>query len=205
MSLSLFIDIETLSLTPRAAIISIGLVPFDPHIQNSFEQLKNGGQSFNINLRKQIYTLNRQVSESTLEWHQRNTGFLPNEESFDKGIPPKNVASYIRDFSVNNHVDIGSCVVWFRGPQFDESILRDLFATTEQKVPWNYREVMDLRSWARAKGYGHKDLLQFDRPAGMVPHSAIDDAAADAYLVQRIQVISAFELSNCYKNLYFPY
>ena len=73
---------------------------------------------------------------------------------------------------------------WFtRGPHFDIAIMDSLFDDYGVTPPWKYFKVRDIRTWLECNGL--EDNLKLVKPATMIPHNALHDAAFDAYMLQQ--------------------
>lgn len=165
----IMIDIESLSLDPRALILSIGAVDF------SAGEL---GAEFYVDVN--AYTQpNRHISASTALWWIKQSVTNPAAATsvvagVHKELPDalRLLAQYIEQ------IDCGE--VWFNGPQFDAVVLSTAFADHGITIPWDYRNVRDLRTLkALAGARGWANVSTF--PNGFIPHNALWDARVQAF------------------------
>lgn len=70
--------------------------------------------------------------------------------------------------------------IWANDPQFDVSILSEVFHAVGLPVPWHYRAPRSLRTIAEAAGMTRDDFAAFNFGT---THNALDDAIAQAGIV----------------------
>lgn len=158
------VDLETMASCPRAAIISIGAVVFDPidgrrtSPENSFYR--------NVSLESSCrYGL--ELSPSTILWWMKQSQ-AARDVLFDNTIE---LPQMLQEFAA--YVPQG-CRIWGNGATFDNAILRYAYERCGIPVPWHYRDDRDVRTLValgKAKGYT-KYLPQRQG----VAHNALDDA-----------------------------
>lgn len=166
------IDIETLSSSPRAAIIQIGACMFNlkPDSANNLAI----GPRFTMLVRPDLAT-----SEISLEtvcwWMEQNEGARMHVAQCAKSGAHPNVALFaLSDFIVANS-DHNSVEVWAMPPEFDLVILRNAADAASMKLPWHYAASRDLRTLERLAGGSKSDRI---KPA--IAHDAGYDAEAQA-------------------------
>lgn len=172
----LMIDLETLATTPDTVVISIGACFFDPIFGRS-------GATFSANLDIQSQLDHgRRVSASTLKWWMNQSTeakSLFREETWDIQDGLENFTAWVE---ANREQEL---YPWGNGSLFDIAIMESLLHDYEQKVPWKYSDVMDLRTFRRFCANNTK----VDRAAG-THHNALDDALNQAaYVIQHIRKV----------------
>lgn len=129
--MNIVIDIETLSLNPKAAILSIGAVA-------------ENGKSFYVELAWPEQELDGfHVSASTLEWWKEQTTQAPlgGTMLLITGL------TLLRRFIQEREKEAGKpAKIWARGPQFDIVVLEHAFDFCGLEKPWHYRNIRDIRT-----------------------------------------------------------
>ncbi|HET8773955.1 MAG TPA: 3'-5' exonuclease [Thermoanaerobaculia bacterium] len=167
------IDVETMSLTPRAAVASIGAVAFDPWGE---EPLNQRGRVLHVRLDLGAQA-SREFDGETVAW------WLRQSEGARQSIviaqePPRTALLRLADFYEANGVD----TAWSYGAAFDHPVVADLWAwarskpieerlTLDYAIPYHRqlcaRTVCFLSGVSRSRNLG-------------IEHSAIDDALLQA-------------------------
>ena len=130
----LMIDIETLGVTPNAAILTIAAQSFDPfgtgyYPQHYYTRVSLEGQE------------NRIIDESTLNWWSAQPDHAKAEAFADDGR-----------ISLDQALDeLGKLIwhskfLWCQGPTFDCTILENAYNSYNKPVPWQYYMVRDSRT-----------------------------------------------------------
>ena len=158
------IDIETMALTERAAIVSIGAVIFDPRAN------KVTAETFyrELNWRKQ----GRTIDPNTRQWWTQQTKAARASLRGKGGLVDalEDLAWWLPD----------DCKVWGNGPTFDIIILENAYRQEGVAVPWKFWNIRDCRTI--------KDIYEsarggFSDASGGVEHNALDDARYQAEYV----------------------
>ena len=165
----LMIDLETLSIRPNAAVLSIGAVAFD---------LQTGqlGREFcrNVDLDSAMKA-GLVVDADTMAWWMKQSE-AARASLFTNGSPLSRVLMALEDF-VREHPD---AEVWCNGASFDFPILKSAFAAFGQQLPWHFRYERDMRTILALA----RDLTGYVKPEHKgVAHSALDDAKHQAQVV----------------------
>lgn len=164
---NLMIDIETLSVKQNAVILSIGAVFFD------LEGLIGSEYYKKISINSCI-ELGLEVDESTLKfWIEQ-----PNESKKDLFSNTDFLFYSLKQLSLL--IDENTCV-WGNPSSFDIGILTNAFNKCNIKIPWNYRNIRDLRTLT-AFYPKIKDEIEFTG----VKHNAIDDCKHQIKILQKI-------------------
>lgn len=166
------LDIETLSTRSNAVVLSIGAVKFN--LTAPFEL----GEKFYVILdTSEQKAKGRHVSDSTLEWWSKQSGYAQEVLSTDKRVPVAEALDKLFDFLGLP----GDYNIWGNGSDFDNVIVGSLIEDWGMDVPWNH---WNNRCFKTLKGeFGFvADKAVFDG----VKHNALDDAIHQAQWCQRI-------------------
>ena len=170
MSLNIMLDLETLSTRPNAAIVQIGLYPFDPTMP-TWE-----GDTQLINVEPQsVIDAGFHVDWKTLLWWMDHPDAMKTLASPGAGWPIKDalvmVANYLNRFPYAE--------IWGNGAAFDPPVLENAFHRMGLDVPWSYRNVRCMRTL--------KALWpSVPRVEPELAHNALSDAKAQAKWVTKV-------------------
>jgi hypothetical protein len=129
------VDLETMAVTPKAVVLTLGAVHFNPY---------GNGYSDKLYLRFDLDDqdkLGREIDPNTLDWWAQQDKAVM-EEAFS---PDDRVllASAIDQF----HKFAWGCdAFWAHGSLFDIAILEDLYRQLERTPPWQYWQIRDTRT-----------------------------------------------------------
>ena len=164
--MDVMIDLETLGTDPRCPVISIGAIAFDV-------EKKALGPTFyaTLDVAQQIRA-QRFVDADTLKWWMGQSDaakkvFRDTASPVEFALPK--FVEYLGQFK--------DLQVWGNGSTFDITILENIMAQWQIKVPWKYNKIMDLRTFRRFVAGG--ETLQ----KSGVDHNALDDAKSQAEFV----------------------
>jgi len=161
------IDMETLAVSPRAVILSLGAVHFDPYGDQIYDELY-----FKIDLDDQD-KLNREIDPNTIEWWGKQDPEIMEEAfSSDNRIPLIEAVERFHKFSW------GCDKFWSHGATFDLVIIEDLYRQLNKPLPWNYWQLRDTRTLF---DLGHDPEMTKESK-----HDALADARRQAIGVQNI-------------------
>ena len=161
------IDMETLAVSPRAVILSLGAVHFDPYGDRIYDELY-----FKIDLDDQD-KLNREIDPNTIEWWGKQDPAIMEEAfSSDNRIPLIEAVEKFHKFSW------GCDKFWSHGATFDLVIIEDLYRQLNKPLPWNYWQLRDTRTLF---DLGHDPEMSKESK-----HDALADARRQAIGVQNI-------------------
>lgn len=188
------LDIETLGMPPKGALLQIGACMFDPYRAQDTEELVV--DSFLVSVRRGYYDGMRDdtwaVEPRTVQWwgeqsEEAQEGLMLNLVS----SPREALVRFSEWLTANdftreakNSQDVAQ--VWANPPTFDLAILNYAFDACDLKRPWHYRQEKDARTlmWLGQNipnmGQGFTELLN-----GLVPHRGDHDAIRQALYVQR--------------------
>lgn len=165
------IDLETLSTSPDATILTIGAVKFNPF-----------GEDLNENAMEKFYAkidldscdkLNLKVDQDTIDWWSKQSKEAQEEAfSIEDRIDVVDAANQLYKFCW------GAKRVWSHGAGFDIIILENVFRKIQKAFPWQYWQVRDTRTIF--------DLgINANRPP-VLKHHALEDAWNQAVGVQNV-------------------
>lgn len=135
---NIMLDLDTMGKGPRAAIVSIGAVFFDPmtgELGAEFESYVDLNDSANFG----------EIAPDTVLWWLGQSDEARAAISHGDGLKTAliNFCEWIQDYGSDN----GSGMrVWGNGASFDNVILRSAFTATSLPLPWEYRNDRDVRT-----------------------------------------------------------
>ena len=161
------VDLETMAVTPRAVVLTLGAVHFNPY---------GNGYGDKLYLRFDLDDqdkLNREIDPNTLDWWAKQDPKVMEEAfSSDDRVPLREAMDQFHKFAW------GCDAFWAHGSLFDIAILEDLYRQLEKPVPWQYWQIRDTRTifdlgW-------DPDMPQASK------HDALQDAIRQSIGVQNI-------------------
>lgn len=168
----LMVDLETMSTRHTAAIASIGAVVFDPNAE-SLEHCPTFYQTVCLESNDRD---GRHFSGSTIVWWLKQSE-AARAALLTDSLPLHGALMRLQRF-IQDHRPL---LCWANSPSFDCAILRSAFAHHHMHFPFEYYNERDLRTIKDA-AYPNGDAPNCQRG---VAHGALDDALAQAELVQR--------------------
>ena len=181
---ALSIDFETLSLEPNCALLSVGVVVFNPSKVQTYEEMiqtaPNLYMVFDTKDQREIF--GRHFCPETSAWWDdqddaaRDAIFKhPNKVGYQSGL-----VSLVKWIEGMKLVE-GVSKLWSYGAASDAVWLESACKSVGLKMPFSYREIRCLRTMA----------AEFDIACPNVPntvkHHSLHDALVQAMWVQRIQ------------------
>jgi len=169
--LGIMLDLETLDLGPRSAILQVGIIAFpldDPETEERrIDQY--------LPIQPQI-ALGRTVSFETVMWWMGQDDKARERFVDNKGNDMDELTALVRSVhrkstEIIQSVGFDNVEVWAKGPQFDVVNLETMFVDCGLDVPWKYNTVMDLRTLMNLAGCHTENVDS----SGIVPHVAISD------------------------------
>jgi exodeoxyribonuclease VIII len=167
MSKHLMVDLETLAVSPRSVVLSLGAVHFDPRGSDI-----NDSIYFKISIDDQDQ-LNREIDPKTIDWWSKQDPAIMEEAfSVDNRISLNDAMDRFHKFAW------GCESFWSHGATFDLVIIEDILRQLNRPLPWNYWQLRDTRTLFD---------LGFDpeMPQGQ-KHDALQDAIRQAIGVQNV-------------------
>lgn len=158
------IDLETMGLTPNAAIVSIGAVVFDPRMGRVTKNTFYRELDWN--------TQGRQIDPKTQQWWG---GRVAEARAALDGLD--DLRGALDDLTAWLPRD---CKPWGNGATFDITMLEDAYRQHGITIPWKFWNIRDCRTI--------KDMYEsarggYDKKTGGVLHHALDDAIFQAQYV----------------------
>jgi hypothetical protein len=175
MSLHVSIDLETLSTSSNALILSIGAAKFDPlggditdtfHTAIDLDQLPANAYGFDI-------------SPSTVKW------WLAEDKTAARAALAEASKTDLHSalYGFADWFGPESLPVWGNGATFDNVILRNAFTKMGLETPWKYTHDRCYRTLKNLSP-GFTSGLDYVRSG--VAHSAVDDAIDQAAHLQKV-------------------
>jgi len=187
MTVHVCFDTETLSLRANAVVLSIGICVFDDQKWQPYDNIVEMGIELFIDRDAQI-DAGRDVSQEVLNWWSTQGEEARRVLEPAETIHPRDFYAHWEAFcnkhSLNMNWLTKNARFYVRGPHFDVAIMEDLFATFNVSPPWKFYKVRDIRTWLEC--HGLDDNLKLKKPASMIPHNALHDAAFDAYMMLEV-------------------
>jgi hypothetical protein len=166
------IDLETMSTAGDAAILSIGIQPFDPREQGIDEA---AGAVIHVDLQA-CMNAGLRVEAATVMWWMTQAD---DARAALVARDPVLLSEALRELTAFGQKNGGWswAQVWGNGAAFDIPILENAFRRCRLDIPWAYNKVLDVRTMK---------WLAPDVPKVMprVAHDALSDAQAQALYVQ---------------------
>ena len=180
--MDLMIDIETLGVKTKAPVISIGACFFDKTgIKQKFYAV--------LDMPQQIDSGLREVDASTIKWWMGQEGAAQKIFRDDVGVMiDESTCGFVHTVYFNETKNLLSkftdfCSLyknakpWGNGPNFDITILESLLQDYDTVIPWNFRNIRDLRTF-KEYVYDGSDTVREG-----TQHNALDDAVHQAQVV----------------------
>lgn len=161
------IDIETLGVTPDAAILAIGACAFDP-------ETGDVGDTFYAGIELSYAIKNRRIDADTLAWWLKQSEAARNAAFFQGTYTLREALEALTAWLPS------PAVVWGNGSGFDITLLENAYLQVGLLVPWNYRNVRDMRTIVALEAVGKDEIP----PVGTA-HNALDDAIWQATYVSK--------------------
>jgi DNA polymerase III epsilon subunit-like protein len=171
----IMLDLETLSIRPNAAIVSIGAVRF------SWKEGIRDAFSVNISAESnKDYKL--RIDKDAIEWWAKQPKAAREVWQQDPKPLPEALQMFNDWYGNSNHP------LWSCGTNFDIPLLEEAYIRTGLQKPWKYYLVNDYRTVITLFGLNNRELRKNDE----MYHSAVHDAVAQAEIL--------IELLKDYKN-----
>lgn len=167
MPTHLMIDLETLAVSPRSVVLSLGAVKFNPYSDDMGDTLY-----FKLDLDDQD-RLNREIDPNTLDWWAKQ-----DPEIMEEAFSPTDRISVNPAMDQFHKFAWGCDAFWSHGATFDLVIIEDILRQLNRPLPWSYWQLRDTRTLF-ALGQDP------DMPQGR-KHDALQDAIRQAIGVQNV-------------------
>lgn len=175
------IDIETLALSPRAMILSVGIVAVNRNSSGTYAV--NGFAYWVANIAKNDPG-KYEIDPQTVLWWLRQSDVARADFNRLATIHIRDVLICLNEFIqlTPNHED---ALIWAKPPKFDLAILEHAYQTEGIDCPWSYKQLRCLRT----------AIDMFDPDDTLAPpdhgthHNALDNAKYQAeYLAKLLNV-----------------
>jgi 3' exoribonuclease, RNase T-like len=168
------IDLETLDTRYSAAILSIGVVQFDP-------QTGALGREFYKEVDLASAIKSGSITSSRLEWWMRQSEAA--REVFQNKPSKVSLAQALDELSTWLRSASMAPKVWSSGATFGISILEHAYdhGCVGLKEVWHFTNIRDCRTILDVSGLERSDYP----PPNGAPHNALDDARWQAQLISR--------------------
>lgn len=164
------IDLETMDVGPKSAVVSIGAVKFLP--------LSKPGEfvsTFEVTISlRDCLKHGLTVNGSTVEWWLKQSDAARASLKFEHELRPA-LLRFLEWYGPT------SLPTWGNAPSFDCTILRSALDAAGYTVPWKFRDEMCFRTLVKL-------FPSTPRAVPVVAHDALNDAMAQAITVQAIYV-----------------
>lgn len=164
---NIMLDLETLSTSSNAAILSIGAVEFDDElgITNEFYQ------TIDLN---SMMSKGFDVDSNTIKWWLKQSDYA-RESLLKNNIPIAEALSKFKTWLGKDNLRM-----WGNGSDFDNVILENAFKKFKVESPWPY---WSNRCFRTIK-YSFPSLEKAESKKEKVKHNSLDDAKSQAnYLI----------------------
>lgn len=179
--MDIMFDIETLSTTPEAVVLSVGAVKFD---SKGDHRSITDKQHWRLDIDNQLDN-GRDVSESTMEWWSEQ-----DIEVRAEVFAPDNRVPVQEFFSEFNRYMTGADKIWCQGPQFDAVIIENLYRQFSHHWNWQFWQIMDSRTLINTAKIMNPEYADPRKALQQNLHNAAEDSYYQALAVQ--QIISDF-------------
>ena len=167
MPKNLMVDLETMGVSPRSVVLTLGAVTFNPYSDEIYDELY-----FKIDLDDQD-KLNREIDQNTLDWWAKQEPKVMEEAFSSDGRI--SLADGINAF----HKFAWGCdKIWSHGAVFDIIILEDIYRQLNRPIPWEFWRCRDTRTLF--------DLADPEMEKSVEQHNALFDAIRQAKGVQTV-------------------
>lgn len=166
----LMIDVETMGGAPDGAVIAIGARLF-----TETEIL----QGFEVFIDTEAAKRFGRVDQRTMNWWSKQDPDVY-KQVFSGRVQPPDAALRLRQF-IEEHQPKE---VWAYPPHFDLLILQNLFRRVNLEWPFHYRDercARTIKAWGASHGLNFDDCYD-----GITKHLPLDDATAQAKVIQRV-------------------
>lgn len=167
MAIHAMIDLETLDVTPAAAVLTVGGVKFDP-----FSDAEPYSEFY---YKLDIDSQNRKVNDDTIAWWGRQDAKVQEEAFSEEG----RTAMHTFIESLPKWM-VGVDVLWGHGYGFDITIIEDMLRYYAKPIPWQFWQVRDSRTLFSLAKNDPRKSMQSDL------HNALADAYFQAKGVQMV-------------------
>lgn len=167
MAKFLMVDLETLAVTPRTVVLTLGAVTFNPFGNEIYDELY-----FKIDIDDQD-KLGREIDQNTLDWWAKQ-----NLEVMEEAFDPSGRIKFEDAITQFHKFAWGCDKFWSHGSVFDLMILEDMYQQLNRTPPWEFFNLRDTRTLF--------DLANPEMEKSVNQHNALFDAIRQAKGVQTV-------------------
>lgn len=161
------VDLETMAVSPRAVVLTLGAVTFNPFTDEIYDELY-----FKIDLDDQD-KLGREIDPNTLDWWAKQ-----NAEVMEEAFSPDGRVSLETAIDQFHKFAWGCDKFWSHGAVFDLMIIEDIYRQLKRPIPWEFWRLRDTRTLF--------DLADPEMEKSAEQHNALFDAVRQAKGVQTV-------------------
>ena len=167
MSKHVMVDLETMAVSPRSVVLTLGAVQFNPFTDEIYKELY-----MRIDLDDQD-KLGREIDQNTLDWWAKQDPAVMEEAfSADNRVKLVDAIDQFHKFAW------GCDKIWSHGAVFDIIIIEDIYRQLNKPIPWEFWRCRDTRTLF--------DLADPEMPKSVEQHNALFDAVRQARGVQTV-------------------
>jgi hypothetical protein len=167
MAKHLMVDLETMAVTPRAVVLTLGAVQFDPYSDTIYDELY-----LKFNLDDQD-TLGREIDPNTLDWWAKQE-----QAVMDEAFSSDGRISVVDGMNAFHKFAWGCDKIWSHGAVFDIIMLEDIYRQIGKPIAWEFWRCRDTRTLF--------DLADPEMEKSVEQHNALFDAIRQAKGVQTV-------------------
>ena len=167
MAKHLMVDLETMAVSPRTVVLTLGAVTFNPFSDEIYDELY-----FKVDLDDQD-KLGREIDPNTLDWWaKQNPEVMEEAFSPDGRVPLEKALDQFHKFAW------GCDKFWSHGAVFDLMIIEDIYRQLKRPIPWEFWRLRDTRTLF--------DIADPEMEKSVEQHNALFDAIRQAKGVQTV-------------------
>lgn len=193
----LMFDYETLSSFPlNAAVISFGAIIGNwdevdlEDIPGTVKYLENNAHYCTIKTKEQITEYGLAVSKDTVGWWSKQNDFAQQMLQSKDKVSISQHGNLFTQYCIDKGLDQNT-ITWVRAPQFDHTILENIFNKINIPIPYNTWKVRDVRTaidivFDVNNGYipGFREMLN---EYNLVEHYAVHDCIKDILQLKMVR------------------
>lgn len=174
-------DVETLSKSSEAIILSMACIHFDPSEKYTYKQLLDQALFIKFDVEDQKTRLKRRMDKSTIEWWSKQCDYVKNRSLKRSTLDIKFEDGYEQFRSWAESKNDNKSWVWARG-NLDQLVLDSIEDQLglEPVFPFNrWRDVRTAIDIFYDTNKGYIKVKDFDPQANVIKHCPIHDCAYD--------------------------
>jgi hypothetical protein len=183
-------DLETLGKWSDSVILSLGLTfgHYDKEKAETFQDFKDKGLYIEFDVEEQV-KMGRVIYSDVLDWWAGNAPCKEAKEVLRFDTPKvsiRELPNLVKSYYKENGLDPMKMDVYDR-TGFDWTKIQHLCEVSLDNAPlfWSYQDVIEITTALKFLGYDRYGNVRPDEFPGLIYHHAMDDAALDAYRIQK--------------------